>query len=108
MKVICAEVECREMQDKGIAALRRQLVTKEILEWFALEGTSKVTSGQAPARSRDTFHQSRCFVFEQPKCQIPSPPARTWCEPLLWQQLGWDSGLAGSRFLPGAVTKDQG
>lgn len=38
LKVISAEVECTVMQDKGVAALRRQLVTKEMLEWFGLEG----------------------------------------------------------------------
>lgn len=53
LKVIYAEVECRVVQDKGIAALTRQLVTKEILEWFGLEGPQRWS--QSPARSRDTF-----------------------------------------------------
>lgn len=53
MKVICAEVECREMQDKGIAALRRQLVTKEILVWLGRD--LKGDLGPGPRQEQGHF-----------------------------------------------------
>lgn len=60
LKVIYAEVECRAMQDRDIAALRRQRVTKEFLGRFGLEGSSEMIS--IPCQEQG------CFPLDQVRC----------------------------------------